>query len=255
MDEKDTAIQSQSSEPAKTSKWAKAAIWCVIFGYLASIFWCFMFPGNFFVFFIIPFVSAVSIIAGLITSIIALIHITLSKGRLKGTGAATSLILILIYIFTVCVIFAPAISHVRMAKQRNVCGEHLFAIGKALKIYADEHGAYPAADKWCDILLQSKDVNETLFKCPSNKRYRSSYAINPNCEPNSSEDTVLVFETRGGWNTFGGAELLSIDNHIKGEGAFILYNGGHVRFNTADPNGKMLDELNWGEKNKGRGLK
>jgi hypothetical protein len=256
MDEKDTVSQSQSSEPVKTSKWAKIAPWCVGFGYLTSIFWCLTLADNFFVFFVTPLISAVSIIVGLTTSIIALIHIILSKGRLKGTGKAiTSIILSLIYIFIVCVILYPAISHIRMMKQRDVCPEHLFALGKSLKIYADEHGTYPAADKWCDILSQRNDVNETLFKCPYNKKARCSYAINPNCEPNSTGDVVLLFETKGGWNTFGGPELLSIDNHIKGEGAFILFNDGHVMFNIADPNGKIINELNWGEKRKGRDLK
>jgi hypothetical protein len=247
MDEKDTFSQSQNSEPVKTSKWAKIALWCVGFGYLAYIFWCITLPDSDFIFFITPFVSAVSIIVGLISSIIALIHINLSKGRLEGTGkATTSIILSLIYIFIVCVL-TPAISHIRMIKQRDVCPEHLFALGKALKIYADEYSAYPVANKWCDILLQSKDVNETLFKCPYNKKARCNYAINPNCEPNSSPDTVLVFETKGGWNIYGGVELLTLDNHL-GEGCFILFNDGHVTFESTDVNRKFLNELNWGEK-------
>jgi hypothetical protein len=37
MDEKDFATQSQGSEPVEVSIWAKRAIWCVAFGYLAPL--------------------------------------------------------------------------------------------------------------------------------------------------------------------------------------------------------------------------
>jgi prepilin-type processing-associated H-X9-DG protein len=53
--------------------------------------------------------------------------------------------------------------------------------------------------------------------------------MNPNCEPNSPPDTVLLFETRSGWNQYGGPELLTFDNH-QGKGANVLFNDGHFEF-------------------------
>jgi hypothetical protein len=37
--------------------------------------------------------------------------------------------------------------------------------------------------------------------------------MNPNCEPNSPPDMVLLFETKAGWNQHGGPELFTFDNH------------------------------------------
>jgi hypothetical protein len=144
---------------------------------------------------------------------------------------------------------------VGMAMQRwNSCWNHLSELGKSLKIYSDEHSVYPPPDKWCDILLQGKYATEDLFKCPGNKKTRCGYAINPNCEPNSPPDTVLLFEAKGGWNAFGGVDLLATDNHGSG-GVSLLYNNGRIKFISVDPNGHFNHELNWGEKSKGRGLR
>lgn len=49
---------------------------------------------------------------------------------------------------------------------------------------------------------------------------------------------VLLFETKGGWNQFGGLELLTTENH-EGEGANILFNDGEVRFLKPDRFGKL----------------
>jgi hypothetical protein len=38
---------------------------------------------------------------------------------------------------------------------------------------------------------------------------------------------VLLFETKGGWNQYGGPELLSTKNH-KGDGCHVLINDSHV---------------------------
>jgi hypothetical protein len=270
MDEDKTIIQPQSSEPAKTSKWVKAAIWCVVFGYLAPISWiilisilpdCFIRVFEFtFVFNILNTIiilgAIVSIIAGLICGIIAIIRIAISRGRLKGIGRAITAVTL----SSACILLATILiitlgTHRREITLRKACSTHLSELGKAMKIYADEHGAYPAANQWCDILVKNNYTTKAKLEWPRNQKAKCSYAINPNCEPNSTGDVVLLFETKGGWNIFGGAELLTIDSHQKGEGAFILYNGGYVRFNIADPNGKIIDELNWGEKDKGRGLK
>jgi prepilin-type processing-associated H-X9-DG protein len=62
--------------------------------------------------------------------------------------------------------------------------------------------------------------------------------MNPDCEPNSPADLVLLFETKGGWNQYGGPELLTLDNH-KGEGANVLFNDGHVKFIKPDEVGKL----------------
>ncbi|MHC4641454.1 MAG: hypothetical protein ACYS32_07395 [Planctomycetota bacterium] len=42
-------------------------------------------------------------------------------------------------------------------------------------------------------------------------------------------DVVLLFESRPGWNRFGGPELLTFDNH-GGRGCNVLFSDGNVRF-------------------------
>jgi len=51
---------------------------------------------------------------------------------------------------------------------------------------------------------------------------------------------VLLFETKGGWNQFGGPEILTTENH-KGKGCNILFNDGSVEFVKPE----RLGELKW----------
>jgi hypothetical protein len=124
--------------------------------------------------------------------------------------------------------------------QRMVCGTNLSRLGKAMLIYSCGDGPYPTADKWCDILIEDMDVTEKDFRCPANRKERCSYAINPNVSPHSNPRLVLLFETKGGWNKFGGPELLTTENH-KGEGCNILFNDLHVEFVKPE----RLGELKW----------
>ena len=126
------------------------------------------------------------------------------------------------------------------------CGYNLSQLGKAMLAYANEHqGQYPAPNRWCDLLTQQTDVQAEYFLCPGVKlqwkrqvlpwpvprKARCYYAMNPDCRPNSPPDMVLLFETKGGWNQFGGSEILTMDNH-RGFLCNILFNDGHVEHVT-----------------------
>jgi prepilin-type processing-associated H-X9-DG protein len=63
----------------------------------------------------------------------------------------------------------------------------------------------------------------------------------PEIKRDLPEDIVLLFETKGGWNQFGGPEILTFENH-KGKGCNVLFNDGSVRF--VKP--QEVGELNWG---------
>jgi hypothetical protein len=78
---------------------------------------------------------------------------------------------------------------------------------------------------------------EKCFICPADKKGRCHYAMNPNCEPNSPSDMVLLFETKGAWNKFGGSELLAIENH-KGR-CHVLFNDRHVEFVKTEQVGQL----------------
>jgi len=107
-----------------------------------------------------------------------------------------------------------------------------------------EENNYPPPDKWCDMLVKYTGEDEKMFKCSSatqsGNTKRSHYAMNPNCKPDSPPDVVLLFETKGGWNQFGGPELLTTENH-DGKGCNITFNDGSVNFVKTEE----LTELKW----------
>lgn len=158
---------------------------------------------------------------------------------------------------------------------------------KALQHYAqDFDNKYPIPNEWCDLMVEHAGVPEGTFhafasgdpqgyvtldpndkpiysvKVELVKEYNdiegkhwyeyfirwSHYAINPNANLNSSPATVLLFETKGGWNQSGGQEILSIDNHLSEgrKGCTVLFNDGGVKF--VKP--KDISKLNWGKSNR-----
>jgi len=136
---------------------------------------------------------------------------------------------------------------VRQKPDSFVCGHNLSGLGKALYLYRNDYdGHYPTADKWCDLLVMNYEVKLESLLCKGSdaKIGESSYALNKNIAgKNSSEipqDTVLLFETKGGWNQVGGPELLTTENH-KGEGCNVLFGGLHVEFVKVE----RIAELKW----------
>ena len=165
---------------------------------------------------------------------------------------------------------------------RAACAKNMSVLSKALREYADEYGKYPTPDKWCDLLQTISCVSQERFLCrisgspkvwssedsneeqhlsgkvillreynDVNGRHKylysiawSNYAINPDVEPNSPKDVVLLFETKGGWNQFGGEKLLTFDNHLR-IGTNVLFHDGIVRFIKP----KDVSKLNWGKGN------
>jgi hypothetical protein len=192
--------------------------------------------------------SLFSFFSSFILSIIAfvcgvwvLLSTYLHKGTLKGTGRAVDgLLLSLPCILLVLGMYISDACEVYRGAPVEKCGHNLKTLRKAIEVYGKDSGKYPASDKWCDLLMEHAGVTEEQFKCPSDKTGPCSYAINPNAEPNSQPDVVLLFETKGGWNQFGGSERVFFENH-KGEGCNVLFNNGDINFITPDE----VDELKW----------
>jgi hypothetical protein len=172
-------------------------------------------------------------------AVAGLIKIRVKKGRLRGGGFARAAIIIVF----LGGIFLPAAQNGVERRARMTFGTNLSNLGRTMRVYANDFdGKYPTADKWCDLLVKygEGELTEKSFRCPANKKERCSFAINPNCEPNSPEDVVLLFETKGGWNKFGGSEILTFENH-KGKGCNILFNSLHVEFVKPE----QISKLKW----------
>jgi hypothetical protein len=139
---------------------------------------------------------------------------------------------------------------------RAICREHIERLGYILYDYMPN---YPNPHVWCDKLsdtieaIEAKSANidgpdrENSFLCPSShtskqesdsieedgsqccSRRQTHYAINPNCRRDSPGEMVLLFETKPGWNLYGGPELFSLTNH-KPKGGCVYFNDGTIRF-------------------------
>jgi hypothetical protein len=124
-------------------------------------------------------------------------------------------------------------------------------IARAIYMYGLENNReYPQPDKWCDLLAKYDDPNNSFFICDSALRRGDTgpchFAINPNCGPNSPPDTVLIFESKGGWNQVGGLEKMCFDNH-RSPGANYLLNDGSFEFScrTGFAKPENASQLNW----------
>jgi len=192
-----------------------------------------------------------SSLVGLVMGVVALLRIKKSNGRLAGRMSA-----ILGIVAAVFAIWFLAVCSTGYDRPRQVlCRANLLQLGVAIQIYSDDYsGKYPTADKWCDLLLQCTDVTEKIFVCKSAGEGRCHYAINPNAELSSPADMVLLFETKGGWNQFGGPELLTLENH-KGKGCNILFNDGHVEFVKPEKLRGLRWDVEESEKRKTRSAK
>jgi hypothetical protein len=106
---------------------------------------------------------------------------------------------------------------------------------------------YPAAARWTDAIMEAyrttglEDPTGRPYSCPSADEGKCDYAMNPECEPNSPADMVLLFETKDGWNQHGGPELFTFDNHDP-KGGLVLLNGGTVKFIRTE---EELKQLRW----------
>ncbi|HUT29367.1 MAG TPA: hypothetical protein VMX13_06215 [Sedimentisphaerales bacterium] len=138
-------------------------------------------------------------------------------------------------------VLMPVRSRPRQPAKSLICGTHVCGLGTAIQVYAERNdGQYPTPEKWCDLLIEDVLVTEAQFVCPGAPRGPCNYAINPNCQPGSARDLVLLFEAKPGWNQAGGPELLTTANH-KDEGAFVCFADLSVKFVRTDE----LARLKW----------
>lgn len=132
----------------------------------------------------------------------------------------------------------------RPFRKRVACAHTLSSLRRSFYILPGKGKTYPQPSEWCDVFLQAmrdyKGMNpqrsprreesmKKRFVCPNMQDSQCRYAINPNCEPNSPPETVLLFETKAGWNQHGGPELFSFDNHDP-RGGCVLFNDRTFRF-------------------------
>ncbi len=154
-------------------------------------------------------------------------------GRQRKFSPVRLSLTVLISAAIVIYLFPPEYSRHWMLRVK--CMANLKSLGDAMNRYAEEHGMYPPPKSWCD-LLAGRYVSEETLRCPAGKDNRCDYAMNPDADPCSPHDTVLLFESRPGWNQFGGSELRTFRYH---KGFNVLFVNGVVRFVTPDEAGGL----------------
>jgi hypothetical protein len=125
-----------------------------------------------------------------------------------------------------------------------MCEGNFHEISKALYIYADDNGGrFPDPNKWCDLLADKYIYKESL-ECPAARKHHDNgpcnYAMNPYCQPNSPPDTVLLFETKGGWNQYGGSEIAAFFHKCETE-CHVMFKGKPSEFIKRED----INKLRW----------
>lgn len=174
------------------------------------------------------------------------------KGECIKMNIIKKLVIIAIIIFVAYFLFYSTIYQVMVGtRDERICKTKMYHLGQAIRQYSNDFGAYPTAEKWCDLSIEYVVAygfsKKEMFKCSNIKKETCSYAINPNAEPNSPPDVALLFEAKGGWNQYGGPEIMSLENHKKRffknkrRGSMILFNDYHVRFIGVED----VNDLKW----------
>jgi len=153
----------------------------------------------------------------------------------------------------------------RPFEYRYQCARNLEVLKGAAGLFSKRAKEFPAPNKWSDAVLKALKA-EKWFICPAvqtgngkghsqrttevtnvdgarqeARLLESTYAMNPDCGPGSPPDTVLLFETKTGWNQHGGPELFTFDNHDP-KGGLVLLKDGTVKFIRTE---EELKQLRW----------
>jgi len=190
----------------------------------------------------------ISSLVGIILGIVSLTQISKSQGRLKGQGLAIAGIIVsAFFILMMPAMMIPAFAKARAKAQSITCMNNAKQLAVAVVIHAQANtNSCPPAATWCDA-IQPEISMTSVFQCPAgDKTHQSHYAYNAKLSGLNLDDvknpaqTVLFFETDGGWNLSGGSELLPRKmrhNH----GVVVGFVDGHVEVVPES----RLSQLQW----------
>jgi hypothetical protein len=188
-----------SAAPAAPSKTSGLAVSSLVLGIL-GVFTC-----------------GITALIGLILGIVAMVKVSNSRGALRGNGIALAGIIVsgifLLMIPIYAAMLLPALAVAKQRAQTINCVNNEKQLALDVKMYSNENGNhFPPAATWCDALKKFVG-SEIIFKCPAaNSSRRCDYAFNARLdgmdETKIAPNTVMIFESDGGWNANGGSELM-----------------------------------------------
>jgi len=109
----------------------------------------------------------------------------------------------------------PALFKAKEKSQTIICVNNVKQLSLATHMFASGHtNQFPPAATWSDD-IEPEVAGAAQFKCPvalKSSSERSHYAFNARVGgmdvDKVSPQTVIIFETEGGWNVCGGPELM-----------------------------------------------
>jgi len=163
------------------------------------------------------FTCGITALFGLVLGIIAMVKVKNSGGRLGGGGLALAGTIVSgIFLFMLPVFAAmmlPALAAAKQKAQLINCVNNEKQLALAIRMYSgDNKDKFPPAATWCDA-IKTYAGTERVFKCPAeNSSSRCDYAFNAKLDGMDASkinpQTVMIFESVGGWNANGGSELM-----------------------------------------------
>jgi len=194
----------------RTSRLAIVSIFCAVTAILLIFLdLLIMTPdvGRSYLTFIGVFLGGLSFVLGFVSRTI----IAINKGKVKGLAY----LIIAIVLGTPFILFIASGVYVNWNRARSEKPGKARILGFAILEYAkEESGGYlPDAETWCDTVLKyNKTVYESAFSYRSSEPGVYNYAFNRNLSGLKLDmipkNTVLIFESEGGWNLSGTEELL-----------------------------------------------
>ncbi|MFZ1072224.1 MAG: DUF4190 domain-containing protein [Verrucomicrobiia bacterium] len=197
------------------------------------------------------FTCGITALFGLIFGVMALVKGRQNRGSVGENGIALAGVIVsAIFVFMIPVFVAmllPAFAAAKQRAQEINCMNNEKQLALAVHMYSnDNKDQFPPAATWCDA-IRSHVVSDKVFQCPAgDQSKRCNYAYNAKLDgmdrSKVNPNTVLIFETEGGWNDSGGPELmLNHARHGHGRIFVIAFSDGHVEAVT----GARLDTLRW----------
>ena len=183
------------------------------------------------------FTCGITALAGLILGIVAMVKVKNSGGKLGGGGLAlagtivSGVFLFMLPIFAALLL--PALASAKQKAQEINCMNNEKQLALAVMIYSNDHtNHFPPAATWCDAVKTSAG-SEQVFRCTAaNSTGRCDYAFNSKLDSlelgKVNPQTVMVFESDGGWNASGGSELLPAKARHLRKFYVVAFADGHV---------------------------
>jgi prepilin-type processing-associated H-X9-DG protein len=178
----------------------------------------------------------VTALVGLILGLVSMGRIKKSGGRLGGSGIALAGTIVsavfLLMLPVLAAMLLPALAKAKQKAQTIQCLNNSRQLALAVRIYASENkNQLPPAATWCDA-IQRQVGSDRIFKCSAaDVTERCSYAFNSKLNGADVDkldpNTVVIFESSGGWNLSGGRELLPQPSRHGGK-FIIAFADGHA---------------------------